>query len=61
MDGTLKDYMNLTNEESLAKILELKDEVQNVKGTFISLFHNDTFSENENWKGWSTIYKQILS
>ena len=61
MDGTLKDYMKLTNEESLAKILELKDTVKNVNGTFISLFHNDTFSENENWKGWSTIYKQILS
>jgi hypothetical protein len=61
MDGTLKDYMKLTNEESLAKILQLKDEVQKVNGTFISLFHNNTLSENEEWKGWSTIYKQMLS
>ncbi|WP_372745576.1 polysaccharide deacetylase family protein [Lutibacter sp.] len=61
MDGTLKNYMKLTNEESLAKILQLKDEVKKVNGTFISLFHNETLSENEHWLGWSTIYKQILS
>ena len=57
MDVTLKHYMSLSNEESLQKILELKESVQNVNGTFISLFHNETLSENEIWKGWSTIYK----
>jgi hypothetical protein len=61
MDGTLKDHLKLTNEESLAKILALKDEVKKVNGTFISLFHNNSLSENDEWKGWSTIYKQMLS
>ena len=37
--------------------MKLKDEVKKVNGTFISLFHNDTLSENNHWKGWSTIYK----
>ncbi|MDX1829998.1 MAG: polysaccharide deacetylase family protein [Lutibacter sp.] len=57
MDGTLKDHMKLSNEESIQKIMQLKNEVKEVNGTFISLFHNDTLSENNNWKGWSTIYK----
>ncbi len=56
-DITLKDYMNLSPEESLQKILELKATVKEVNGTFITVFHNETLSENEVWKGWSAIYK----
>ena len=60
MDVTLKDYLNLSNEEALEKILELKKEVQQVNGTFISLFHNETLSENDRWKGWNEIYKKTV-
>ncbi len=60
MDITLKEFMGLTNEESLNKILKLKEEVKNVNGTFISLFHNETLSENAYWKGWGTIYKSTV-
>ena len=60
MDATLKYYMNLSNEEAIEKILKLKKEVLLVNGTFISLFHNDAFSENENWKGWTEIYKKMI-
>ncbi|MFK5957955.1 MAG: hypothetical protein QM495_03680 [Lutibacter sp.] len=60
MDVTLKHYMSLSNEESLLKILKLKESVKNVNGTFISLFHNETLSENEIWKGWNTIYKTTV-
>jgi len=60
MDVTLKNHMKLSSEESLLKILSLKEEVKKVNGTFISLFHNETLSENDNWKGWSTIYKTTV-
>jgi len=60
MDVTLKDYMQLSNEESVAKILKLKEAVKNVNGTFVSLFHNETLSENEFWQGWTTIYKTMV-
>jgi hypothetical protein len=60
MDVALKNFMKLSNEESLNKILKLKEEVKNVNGTFISLFHNETLSENDIWKGWSTIYKTTV-
>ncbi len=60
MDVTLKDYMHLSNEESLAKILALKNEVKKVNGTFISLFHNETLSENDKWRGWNSIYKIMV-
>jgi len=60
MDVALKNFMKLSNEESLNKILQLREEVKNVNGTFISLFHNETLSENDIWKGWSTIYKTTV-
>lgn len=60
MDIALKNGMQLSNEESLNKILEIKNEVKSVNGTFISVFHNDTLSENEKWKGWSIIYKKMV-
>ena len=59
-DTTLKYEMRLSNEESMAKINELKQAVKNVNGTFISLVHNETLSENSNWRGWTTIYKQMV-
>lgn len=60
MDTTLKQHMQLSNKESLAKILEIKNEVQKVNGTFISVFHNDSLAENETWKGWVDIYKATV-
>lgn len=59
-DITLKYEMNLSDEASLAKIMELKHAVKEVKGTFISLVHNETLSENSNWKGWTSIYEQMV-
>jgi len=57
MDGTLKDHLKLSNEESIQKIVQLKNEVKEVNRTFISLFHNESLSETDYWKGWSAIYK----
>lgn len=56
MDVTLKQHMQLSNDESLAKILALKHEAEKVNGTFISVFHNETLCEDEYWNGWTNIY-----
>jgi hypothetical protein len=61
MDITLKQHMQLTNDESLAKILALKNEVEKVNGTFISVFHNETLSEDAYWNGWTNIYKATVT
>ncbi|NLP58790.1 polysaccharide deacetylase family protein [Lutibacter sp. B1] len=60
-DFTLKEHMGLSNEESLHRILKLKQEVKKVNGTFVSVFHNETLSENNYWKGWSSIYKTMVT
>jgi hypothetical protein len=57
MDTTLNDYMKLTPKQSLGRIRDLKNEVEAVNGTFITLFHNETLSNYLRWKGWKRLYE----
>ncbi|SNR17111.1 polysaccharide deacetylase family protein [Tenacibaculum jejuense] len=60
MDTTLNDYMKLTPKQSLGKINDLNNEVKKVKGTFITLFHNESLSGYMRWKGWGRVYESML-
>lgn len=60
MDGTLKDYMNLGPVEAIHKIKQLIEEVKKVKGTFISLWHNEPLSDQKRWTGWRKVYEELL-
>jgi len=60
MDGTLKDYLFMSNKKARLKIKYMVDKVKSVEGTFISLFHNETLSEMGRWRGWSKIYTEML-
>ncbi len=60
MDGTLRDYMNITSGEAMSVINPLIDEVKAVNGTFISLWHNESMSDAKRWKGWNSIYEEMI-
>ncbi len=60
MDGTLRDYMNLTPADALQVIGKLIEEVKAVNGTFISLWHNESLSDQQRWKGWRYVYEELL-
>jgi len=60
MDGTLRDYLNLTSEDATNKIKKLIAEVKKVNGTFISLWHNESLSDEKRWKGWRRVYETLL-
>lgn len=60
MDGTMRDYLDLDVHESFEKAKKLIDEVKNVNGTFILLWHNETLSGEKRWEGWITLYRKIL-
>ncbi len=60
MEGTLKDYMNLSVEKSLELTKEIIDQVKSVNGTFISLWHNESLSNLGRWKGWYWIYEEMI-
>ena len=60
MDATLLYYLKLSPEQSITQICELIHEVKNVNGTFISLWHNDTFSNYKQWEGWESVYTEMV-
>lgn len=60
MDGTLNDYLNLSPDEALAKVKSIIDEVKAVKGTFISLWHNESLSDKKRWNGWKKVYENMV-
>ncbi|PKP53300.1 MAG: hypothetical protein CVT92_04630 [Bacteroidetes bacterium HGW-Bacteroidetes-1] len=59
MDGTLRDYLKVNSEQALAVAINLIQEVKAVEGTFISLWHNETLSDQKRWVGWVDIYRKI--
>jgi hypothetical protein len=59
MDITFKEHLELIPAIAKSKISELLKEVKNVNGTFVTLFHNESLSENEHWKDWKGIYQYL--
>ncbi|MFK7906752.1 MAG: polysaccharide deacetylase family protein [Chitinophagales bacterium] len=60
MDVTLKDYLKLTPEASIEKLQELIEEIRSVEGLFISIWHNNTLSDAEDWTGWRKVYEEMV-
>lgn len=60
MDSTLKYYLFLSPDQAIEKIRMLLDEVKKVKGTFISVWHNESLSDEKQWKGWRRVYESLL-
>jgi hypothetical protein len=61
MDVCLFRYLKLNPEQAVKKIQDIVDEVKAVNGTFISLWHNESLSEWKEWRGWSIVYRQLLT
>ena len=60
MDGTLRDYLELSYKRAYEVIIKLAQEVKKVDGTFITLFHNDTISNKGKWRRWKKLYIDIF-
>lgn len=60
MDGTLKDYLNLSVQDAYDVITKVVDEVKKVNGTFVYLTHNETLGGQKRWAGWPEMYRKML-
>jgi len=60
MDVTLKNYLNFTPKKSYITIMHLANEVRKVRGTMITVFHNESVSGSGQWRGWSKLYESLL-
>ncbi|HKC68131.1 MAG TPA: polysaccharide deacetylase family protein [Bacteroidia bacterium] len=60
MDGTLKTYMNLNQEQAINKCAELISQIKKVNGTCITLWHNETLSNWREWQDWRYVYEEVV-
>ena len=60
IDDTLKFNMGLGADEVIEKISGIIDVVKQVNGTLISIWHNDTLSDEGVWKGWRNVYEDMV-
>jgi hypothetical protein len=60
MDGTLNNYLKLSPEIAIEKVKPVIEEIKNVNGEFISIWHNETLSDWREWKGWKSVYEKII-
>ena len=60
MDVSLKDYYKLNSGKATETIFSMIDTVRSVNGEYISLWHNESFSDLDRWKGWRTTYEEMV-
>ncbi len=61
MDVALNRFKKLNPAQATEKIRELMGRVKKCRGTFISVFHNESLSDFDNWKGWREVYENMLA
>ena len=60
MDGTLYDYKKLDPARSQEVILRILQETRKVGGLFVSIWHNTSLLDNEEWKGWREVFEYMI-
>jgi hypothetical protein len=60
MDGTFYDYKKLNPESSKEVILKIINETRKVGGLFVSIWHNTSLLDNEEWKGWREVFEFMI-
>lgn len=57
MDGVLNDKLKYSTEHAKSIIKKLKENVKQVNGQFNSVWHNESLSNQDRWKGWRAVFE----
>lgn len=60
MDVALKNGLKLSPQLAFEEIRQMTDEVKQVGGEMISIWHNESLSNKREWYGWRDIYEKII-
>lgn len=60
MDVAMKNGMKLDTTKAKEKIKQIVDEIAKVGGEYISVWHNESLSDDDQWQGWREVYKWQL-
>jgi hypothetical protein len=61
MDVTLYGYKKLDIVASKEVILKLINETKKVGGLFVSIWHNTSLLDNQEWSGWREVFEFLLN
>lgn len=56
MDSALKNHMHLSPDKALEKLKALYDRVRETGGGFVTVWHNHSLSEADEWNHWRKVY-----
>ena len=54
------NYLKLKPEKAFSVIKLLIDEVKNVNGCFISIWHNESFQDSMQFNKWHNVYEDMI-
>ena len=60
MDVTLQQYLKLNPEQAVTEIEKMIKKIKNVKGTFVSLWHNESLSGQDIWSDWRMVFEKMF-
>lgn len=60
MESTFQYYQEKSKAETIEEINTIINSVKAVNGTFISLWHNESLSDEDEWKGWRSVYESMI-
>jgi hypothetical protein len=56
MDSAMMQYMKLKPAEALVELQKLWEAVQRSGGNFVTVWHNHSLSNRDEWRGWQQVY-----
>ena len=61
MDTSYHAYLKYTPAAALQNAKQLLQAVKNVEGVFCTLWHNESMSGYQEWKGWENVYEDLMN
>ena len=60
MDGTLFQYKNLVPGAAKEIVFKIINETRKAGGLFVSIWHNTSLLDNQEWSGWRELFESML-
>lgn len=60
MEGTFGEDLGMNSEEAIKAMEEYIDAVKKYNGYFLCIWHNQSVNDQFFWKGWKTIFEQMI-
>lgn len=61
MDVSLKNYQKKDKKQTFEKTISIMEKVRQTKGKFVTLWHNESLSNEYAWENWKIIYEKMLN